>query len=85
MKTKKHITLQKLSKWITNVECILMWNMMICLCVLEVYSPVQIEDFFQSLSIPFDYYKVCVGFFLVHILLVGCLFAVQYFLDKKIK
>ena len=58
---------------------------MICLCVLEVYSPVQIEDFFQSLSIPFDGYKVCVGFFLVHILLVGCLFAVKYFLDKKIK
>ena len=54
----------------------------VCITVLSALSPGPVEDFFQSLSIPFDYSKIYGGFSLAFLLLMVCLFAVQYLLNK---
>lgn len=57
------------------VECV-------CITVLSALSPGPVEDFFQSLSIPFDYFKVYYGLILSGALSAFCAIGLLTILEK---
>ena len=79
---KKYKTLRKLLFWIWIGLIVFACVVGSCGFLFSVLSPGPVEDFFQSLSIPFDYSKIYGGFSLAFLLLMVCLFAVQYILNK---